>query len=132
MVTRYFIRAPLGEWETKESRQARVLSFIEQRHFLALARQHGEVELAKRITEVNHFFIRLTNMVRATDPTSRILLQHYAAHYQPGSEASLADLLLNIVFARNTMSGEVKFWPREGGGGAGRAAVSPPNVCMQF
>ena len=71
--------------------------------------------------------------VRAADPTSRILLNHYVAHYVPGSEASLANLLatreksktsggrggavptrsnrrggkVNIVFARNTMSAEI-------------------------
>ena len=31
---------------------------------LALARQHEEVDLAKQITDVNHFHVRLTNMVR--------------------------------------------------------------------
>ena len=35
-----------------------------------------------------------SSKVRAADPTSRILLNHYAAHYVPGSEASLANLLV--------------------------------------
>ena len=98
--------APDGEWVAKEARQLRMVSFMEQRHFLALARQHEEFELAKRITDANKFFIRITNMVRSTDPTSRIFMKHYAAHYQPGCDASLANLLMNIVFARNTMSAE--------------------------
>ena len=139
-----------GPFETQESRQRHVLTFMEMRHFLALARQYGETELAKRITDVNKFHVRLTNMVlgraspgyhrprialavdgtrqmgmrlktitgvchvfcfsskvRAADPTSRILLNHYASHYDPGSDASLVNLLVNIVFARNTMSAEV-------------------------
>ena len=36
------------------------------------------------------------------DPTSRIFLRHYAAHYVPCADSSLANLLVNIVFARNT------------------------------
>ena len=40
-----------------------MLSFMEMRHFLALARQHGDAGLAKRITDAMHFNIRLTNMV---------------------------------------------------------------------
>ena len=35
--------APDSDFCTRESRQRRVLSFMEQRHFLAVARQHGEV-----------------------------------------------------------------------------------------
>ena len=35
------------------------------------------------------------------------LLKSYAAHYDSGSNASLVNLLVNIVFARNTMSAEV-------------------------
>ena len=50
---------PDGAWETKESRQRHVLAFIEMRHFLALSRQYGEVELAKRITDANHFEAQL-------------------------------------------------------------------------
>ena len=38
--------APDGEWDTKECRMDRVINFMEQRHYLALARQHGEEELA--------------------------------------------------------------------------------------
>ena len=53
----------LGEWCTEEARLRRVLNFIEQRHFLSLARMHGEAALAKRITNSMHFHIRLTNMV---------------------------------------------------------------------
>ena len=50
---------PDGAWETKESRERHVLAFIEMRHFLALSRQYGEVELAKRITDANHFEAQL-------------------------------------------------------------------------
>ena len=52
-----------GPFETQESRQRHVLTFMEMRHFLALARQYGETELAQRITDVNKFYVRLTNMV---------------------------------------------------------------------
>ena len=37
--------APDGEWVEKESRMRRVLTFMEQRHLLALARQHNEEDL---------------------------------------------------------------------------------------
>ena len=47
--------APDGTWETKDSRQRHVLAFIEMRHYLALARQYGDVALAQRITDANHF-----------------------------------------------------------------------------
>ncbi len=63
--------APDGEWDTKESRSQRVVTFMEQRHYLALARQHGETDLAKKITDANRFLMRLTNMVRTIDPTSK-------------------------------------------------------------
>ena len=82
----------------------RLVLFVEQRHYLAVARQHGEKELAKRtvdalrlpplsgageapwtrvgggmwrppvffssrrITDVNHFFVRLTNMAPGWRP----------------------------------------------------------------
>ena len=39
--------APGGEFTDKESRMQRVLQFMEQRHYLALARQHGEKHLVK-------------------------------------------------------------------------------------
>ena len=55
--------APPGEWCTEKARLEHVLSFMETRHFLSLARMHGEAELAKRITGTMHFYIRLTNMV---------------------------------------------------------------------
>jgi len=55
--------APDGQWTDKESRMQRVVKFMEQRHFLSLARGHGETDLAKRITEQNRFLIRLTNMI---------------------------------------------------------------------
>ena len=58
----------------------RVIKFMEQRHYLALARQHCEAELAQKIRDGNRFYVRLTNMVRAMDPTSKILLDHYARH----------------------------------------------------
>ena len=44
---------------------------MEQRHYLALARQHGESELAKKITEANRFYVRLTNMVETLVAASR-------------------------------------------------------------
>ena len=53
--------APDGEWIERENRMRRVLTFMEQRHLLALARQHNEHELAQEITKKNRFFIRLTN-----------------------------------------------------------------------
>ena len=58
----------------------RVIKFMEQRHYLALARQRCEAELAQKIRDGNRFYVRLTNMVRAMDPTSKILLDHYARH----------------------------------------------------
>ena len=82
----------------------RVVTFMEQRFYLALARQHDELDLVKQITEVNRFYVRLTNMVRSMDPTSKILLSHYARHYKADG---LADLVFNIVFPRNTMSKEI-------------------------
>ncbi len=106
--------APDGEWDTKESRMQRVVTLMEQRHYLALARQHEETDLAKRITEANHFKVRLTNMLRATDPTSEIFLAHYAKHYNKGDTAGLADLIFNVVFVRNTMSKEVVKMCEEG------------------
>lgn len=97
--------APGPDWDDVESRQQRVVTFMEQRHYLTLARQHGEVELAKKLTTQNAFHIRITNMVRSLDPTSKTFLAHYARHYKdPGS---LADLLLNVMVLRNTMSKEM-------------------------
>ena len=58
--------APDEDWATKQSRQQRVLSFIEMQHFLALARYYEEEDLAKRITNHNKFFVRLTSMVRGS------------------------------------------------------------------
>jgi len=81
--------APDGDWDIKASRMQRVLTFMEQRHYLALARMHGEADLAKRITNVNHFALRLTNMIRSMDPTSKIHLKHYATHYKAGNRRSL-------------------------------------------
>ena len=99
--------SPDGEWGTKECRNERVLKFMEQRHYLALARQHGEDELTEKITRGNRFFVRLTNMVRSMDPTTKILLAHYGRHYKRGEPGSLADLIFNIVLVRNTMSKEI-------------------------
>ena len=45
--------APDGEWDTKECRMQRVVTFMEQGFYLALARQHDELELPKQIEEVN-------------------------------------------------------------------------------
>ena len=33
---------------------------MEMRHYLALARMHNETELAKRVTEANRFYVRLS------------------------------------------------------------------------
>lgn len=98
--------APDGQWDTKESRMQRVVTFMEQRHYLTLARMYEEIELAEKITNVNRFLVRLTNMVRTMDPTSKIFLAHYAANYK-GETGGLANLIFNIVFLRNTMSKEV-------------------------
>ena len=98
---------PDGEWGTKECRNEGVLKFMEQRHYLSLARQHGEEELTEKITRGNRFFVRSTNMVRSTDPTIKILLSHYGRHYKRGEPGSLADLIFIIVFVRSTMSKEI-------------------------
>ena len=45
-------------------------------------------------------------MIRSTDPTSAILFEHYRKHIGSGSD-SLATLIVNIVFVRNTMSKQV-------------------------
>ena len=44
-------------------------------------------------------------MVRTSDPTSQILLTHCAANY--AGEGDLANLILNIVWLRNTMSRQI-------------------------
>ena len=94
--------APDGEWVDKENRMRRVLTFMEQRHLLALARQHNEDELAQPITKKNRFYIRLTNMIRELDPTSKVLMNHYQRYWT--EEPNLANLIVNVVFLRNTMS----------------------------
>ena len=85
----------------------RVVTFMEQRHYLALARMHGGTDLAKRITTANHFHARLTNMIRSMDPTTKIFLKHYEEHYKSGNMDDLANLIFNIVWLRNSMSKEV-------------------------
>ena len=81
---------------------------MEQHHFLALARTYGKAALAKKIADVNRFYVRLTNMLRTMDPTSKIFLAHYAANYKPrDSTEELANLILNIVWVRNSMSKEI-------------------------
>ena len=45
--------------------------------------------------------------VRNDDPTSRVLLAHYATHMCTVSADGIAELLLNITFLRNTMSKEM-------------------------
>ena len=92
----------------------RVVTFMEMRHYLALARMHGEVSLAKRITDDNRFLLRLTNMVRTSDPTSRTLINHCAANY--AKEGDLGNLIVNIMFLRNTMSRQTVKLCEEGGG----------------
>jgi len=52
-------------------------------------------------------------MVRVTDPTSQTLLTHFAANYI--RECDLANLIMNIMFLRNTMSRQVVKWCLEGG-----------------
>ena len=49
--------APDGDWDTKACRMDRVIKFMEQRHYLALARQHGEHDLAQKITDANRFYL---------------------------------------------------------------------------
>ncbi len=87
---------------------------MEMQHFLSLARTQGEEDLAKRITH-NRFHIRLAGMIRESDPTSKILLAHYPAHRGDGSAQSLADLLINVCFCRNTMSREFVKLCEQGG-----------------
>ena len=94
--------APKGEWDTKEARMQRVVTFMEQRHYLALARMHGEADLTKKVTDANRFFIRLTNMVRSMDPTTKILLKHYEEHYKSGNMGDLANLTLSVWKTYNT------------------------------
>ena len=43
----------------------------------------------------------------AVDPTSKILFKHYRDNYSNGSLQSTADLIVNIMFLRNTMSREM-------------------------
>ena len=45
--------------------------------------------------------------VRNDDPTSRVLLAHYAKHVRTDSADEIAELLLNVMFLRNTMSKEI-------------------------
>ena len=87
---------------------------MEQRHYLALARLHEETELAKRLTSVNHFHLRLTNMIRSMDPTTEIFLEHYRANYQPWNTDELANLILNIVWLRNSLFNDVVKMVQEG------------------
>ena len=48
------------------------------------------------------------HLVREVDPTSKILLAHCKNHYpENGGVDQLADLIINIVLLRNTMSKEV-------------------------
>ena len=64
VLERSFNFSPEPQWENRSARMQRIVTFMEQRHNLALARQHDEVDLAKQITDANHFHVRLTNMVR--------------------------------------------------------------------
>jgi hypothetical protein len=45
--------------------------------------------------------------VREKDPTTQTLFKHYAANYQEGAVNGLGDLIVNIMFCRNTMSKQV-------------------------
>ncbi len=87
---------------------------MEQRHYLALARMHGEIDLADRLTTVKHFHVRLTNMIRSMDPTTKIFLEHYKANYQPRNTDELANLILNIVWLRNSLFNDVVEMVQEG------------------
>ena len=48
----------------------RIVDFMEMRHYLSLARQHEETELAERITKANRFYVRITNMARESRKVS--------------------------------------------------------------
>ena len=62
--------------------------------------------MQKEIAEQMHFNIRPTGMVRTGAPTSKVALQHYGQHCT-GDDSGLAELILNIVFVRHTMSVKV-------------------------
>ena len=56
-----------------DARNQRVLTFMEMRHYLSLARKHDEIDLQKKITDANHFYVRITNMVPALVMLTRTL-----------------------------------------------------------
>ena len=64
VLERPMIFAPDGEWDTKDCRMGRVVAFMEQRHYLALARMHDALALWDRIAQVSRLYARLANMVR--------------------------------------------------------------------
>ncbi len=45
--------APDRGWDAKEARMQRVLTLVEQRHYLSFARKYGEAGLARRITDAD-------------------------------------------------------------------------------
>ena len=97
---------PDERFSTKDLRLRRVLQFMEARHFLTLARRRDDQELVKMITEHMRFDIRITGMFREQDPTSKIVFAHYRKYFTDAPDVkadALAELVLNVVFVRNTM-----------------------------
>ena len=58
--------------------------------------------MQKEIAEQMHFNIRPTGMVRTGAPTSKVALQPYRQHFTSDHRGP-AELILNVVFVRNTM-----------------------------
>ena len=78
------------------------------KNFGSLVQSHVETYLANRITDQNRFLIRLTNISRGNDLTMETLMSHYARHYRPNETGNgLEDLLLNVVFVRNSISKKI-------------------------
>ena len=50
-------------------RMERVLTFMQMRHFLTLARKHSEPDLIEQITRQNRFYVRLREFKLYTHPT---------------------------------------------------------------
>ncbi len=61
---RFNRRAPKEDcaWDNREMRMQRIVTFMQQRHNLSLARQYSEQDMFDRIAKQNRFFVRLTNM----------------------------------------------------------------------
>ena len=99
--------APQEPFDTKPKRRRRVLDFIEARHALSVARQHEDEALQEAIKEKMRFHIRLTNIFREADPTSRLLFQHYRRHFTDATDgvstAHILELVVNVAFCFGTM-----------------------------